>query len=501
MVKGTEKKNIVSRPPIIVVMGHVDHGKSTLLDYIRKTNIVADESGGITQHISAYEVEHTNKKGDVYKITFLDTPGHEAFSAMRTRGAGVADMAILIVSAEDGVKTQTLEAYNAIREACIPFIIAINKIDKPNADSNKIKNELLENEIYLEGCGGDVPFVEISAKTGQGVPELLDMMLLVAEMEELTADKNSPAEGIVIESHVDPKKGISASLIITNGVLKKNMGIAVGSACTPVRVIENFLGKIVDESSFSSPIRITGFNDIPEVGMSFVSFDSKKEAEKYAAQCAKTQQGKKIIGNDNSEIVVPLVIKADVLGSIDAIINEISKLKPEKVALKIIEAGVGDISENDIKIASGSSNAIIVGFRITADRRAMDMAEKLSIPIKTFAIIYNITDYIEDIVRERTPKEEVEEASGEARVIRVFSKAKDKQVIGGSVLSGQLDIGSRVKIQRRGTDIGTGSVIELQQQKMKADTVKEGSEFGAMLESRTEIAENDTLVPFVITTK
>jgi len=279
MSKQPQEKNIIERPPIIVVMGHIDHGKSTLLDYIRKTNVVEGESGGITQHISAYEVHHKDKNGSDHRITFLDTPGHEAFSAMRARGAVLADIAILIVSAEDGIKAQTMEAYNEIKNSKTPFIVAINKIDKPNANPEKVKNELLEKEIYLEGYGGDIPYVEISAKTGQGIPEILDMMLLIAELEELKADTSVNGQGIVIESNVDPKKGISATLVITDGTLKKGMCISAGESISPVRLIENFLGESVPEATFSSPVRITGFNSVPKVGSKFVACASKKEAE------------------------------------------------------------------------------------------------------------------------------------------------------------------------------------------------------------------------------
>ncbi|MCK5591056.1 MAG: GTP-binding protein, partial [Candidatus Pacebacteria bacterium] len=275
----TQDNTTVERPPIIVIMGHIDHGKSALLDYIRKSNVVEGEAGGITQHTSAYEVEHTTKEGDIKKITFLDTPGHEAFSDMRSRGAVVADIAILVVSAEDGVKTQTLEALRAIKDADIPYIIAINKIDKPGADIEKTKNSLSENEIYIEGYGGDIPVQPISAKTGEGIPEILDMMLLVAEMAELKGETGKRAEGIVIESKVDPQKGISATLVITNGKLERGMYVVAEDVVAPVRIFENFSGKTINEAQFSSPVTIIGWNKIPSVGSSFVSFSKKKDAE------------------------------------------------------------------------------------------------------------------------------------------------------------------------------------------------------------------------------
>ena len=275
-----EQKNI-ERPPIVVVMGHIDHGKSTLLDYIRKTNIVEKEAGGITQNISAYEVNHKDEHGKDKKITFLDTPGHEAFSRMRERGASVADIAILIVSAEDGVKTQTLEALKTILESKIPYIVAINKIDRPGANVEKTKIELAENEVYLENYGGKIPVVEISAKVGTGVDELLSLILLLAEMENFTGNSNENASGSIIEANLDPRRGIEASLIIKNGTLEKGMVVVVEDATCSTKIMQNFLGKVIDEATFSSPIRLVGFSKIPKVGAKFKSFKNKKEAEDY----------------------------------------------------------------------------------------------------------------------------------------------------------------------------------------------------------------------------
>jgi translation initiation factor IF-2 len=503
MQDAKKKQNtlMIERPPIIVVMGHIDHGKSKLLDYIRKTNIVDTETGGITQHISAYEMLHKNQNGDDKRITFLDTPGHEAFSSMRSHGAKVADIAILVVSAEDGVKAQTLEALKAIKEGDIPYIVAINKIDKPGANVEKTKQDLSENGIYIEGYGGDIPFVPISAKEGTGVSELLDMMLLVADMEELKADPSVNAEGVIIESHVDPKKGTSASLIITNGTLKKGMCIGIGETCSPVRIIEDFLGKKIDEATFSSPIRITGFDKVPRSGFPFSSFKTKKEAEEEASKYESPPRVQKIIGSENAKVIIPVVLKADALGTLDAIEKELQKTVSEKVSIKIIYRGVGDITENDIKSASGSSDTIVIGFRVHIDSEAISFAEKNEIPVHSFGIIYNITDYIEDEVKKRTPKEKIQEETGEIKILRIFSKTKDRQVIGGKVLKGFITSGANISIERRGTAIAEGKVIELQQQKIKTDKVEEGLEFGVTIESKMEIAEGDYIKPFIIVTK
>lgn len=489
------------RPPIIAVMGHIDHGKSKLLDYIRETNIVDTESGGITQHISAYEVHHKNSAGIEKKITFLDTPGHEAFSAMRARGVRIADIAILVVSAEDGVKAQTLEAYSAIKKSTIPYIIAINKIDKPNANAEKTKNELAEHEIYLEGHGGDVPYVEISAMTGQGVSDLLDMMLLVAELEELKGDKDICARGFVLESNIDPRRGISATLVITDGTLKKGMSIAAGDSCSPVRAIENFAGIMIDEASFSSPVRITGFDKVPEIGSDFTCFHTKKEAGEEAGCNKKEICGKTLIGSKDAEVIIPLVIKADVLGTIEAIKKELKKIPQEKVCLHIIHEGVGDITENDVTIASGSPNSLIIGFRVRLDSKSTIAIEKTGIPVETFAIIYKITDYVEKIVRKRMPKERVEETAGTIKIFKIFSHIKNKQVVGGAVTSGLITRNIEVKIIRNETVIGNGNMVELQQQKIKVDQAEKGMEIGMMVESSTEIAPGDILEGFHIVEK
>ena len=352
------KTNPKVRPPVVVVMGHVDHGKSTLLDYIRKSNIVDNEAGGITQHISAYEVITKDDKGENRLITFLDTPGHEAFSKMRTRGAEVADIAILVVSAEDSVKAQTLEAYNTIIESKIPYIVAINKIDRPNANIEKTKMDLAEKGIYLEGMGGDIPFVLISAKDGTGVNELLDMIILVSDMQTFTGDSTVNASGIIMEANREPKRGISATCIIKNGTLKSGMFVVAGTAIVNTYIMENFLGKTIREATFSSPIRLVGFESMPEVGSVFQSFKTKKEAENYIklSVIVPTSKGVRVptvnvgsLSTGKVSKIIPIIIKTDVMGTIEAIEKEISKLENEEISFKIISKGVGAINESDLK--------------------------------------------------------------------------------------------------------------------------------------------------------
>ncbi|KKW07278.1 MAG: Translation initiation factor IF-2 protein [Parcubacteria group bacterium GW2011_GWA2_49_16] len=507
MPKSSTAQHIVPRPPIVVIMGHIDHGKSSLLDYIRKTNIVAKEAGGITQHLSAYEVSRPAKKGIVERITFMDTPGHQAFSKMRARGANVADIAVLVVSAEDGVKEQTKEALAAIKQADIPYIVAINKIDKPNANIERTKQNLAENEIYLEGFGGDVPFIPISAKIGTGIPELLDMILIVAEMEDLTGDNALPAEGIVIESHIDTKRGTSATLIITNGTLEKGSFILAEESVAPVRAIENFLGEKVEIATFSSPIQITGFDTLPPIGTRFQSYASKKDAEAAQAALREKRIKEKVavvvrtIPLATDALVIPIILKSDVAGTLEAIEKEIGKIERERVVVKIIAKSVGTIGENDAKLAAGSAGAIILGFHTKVERGTQDIAERFGITIKTFDIIYELSAWIKEEMDRRTKKIMTEETTGTAKILKTFSAMKHKQVVGGKVLTGTLELGAQVKIMRRDVELGRGNVLELQQQKLSTKKVDEGSDCGMMIESKIEIAPGDTIETFTMIEK
>lgn len=499
--KNSELNRAEERPPVVVVMGHVDHGKSTLLDYIRKTNIVDKESGGITQSISAYEVQHKDEKGVDKLITFLDTPGHEAFSKMRARGANAADIAILVVSAEDSVKTQTLEAYNTIIESKIPYIVAINKIDKPNANIEKAKMDLVEKGIYLEGLGGDIPFVLISAKVGTGVDELLEMILLVADLTGFTGDKSLPASGIIIESNREPKRGISASAIIKNGSLTSGMFVASGKAIVTTRILENFLGKPIKEATFSSPIRLVGFESMPEVGNTFVSFKTKKEAEDYVNNIQSEANGESKTKEMQSGKLIPIVIKTDVSGTIEAIEKEITKLNTEEIAFKIISKGVGAINESDIKMANVNKESVVVGFNTKMDNGARDLNESMKVNVETFDIIYKLTDWLKILMEERRPRQEKAEITGTLKVLKTFSSAKDKQVIGGKVTIGRVTEGGTVRIMRRDFEIGTGKIQALQINKLKVKEIQEGTDCGIMVESKIDIAAGDVLEAFITVVK
>ena len=502
MAKKTEQPNIVLRPPVVVVMGHIDHGKSTLLDYIRKTNIVDKEAGGITQHISAYEVIHRDEKGQDKKITFLDTPGHEAFSKMRTRGAEIADIAILVVSAEDSVKPQTVEALQTIRDSGLPYVVAINKIDKPGANAEKTKMDLAEKEVYLEGYGGDVAYAEISAKTGQGVDNLLSLILIVAELNEFTGDLNKPATGYVLESNLDPKRGISATLIIKDGTIKKGAFIVVGHAISGTRIFENFLGKPIDEASFSSPIRITGWDKSPTIGTMFETFEKKSEAEEKVETSKENKKENAKERTLSSEVkLIPIIIKTDAFGSLEAVEKELLKISQENIGFKIISKGAGNINESDVRTASSDKNALIVGFNVKIDRNAVDMNREINIPIETFDTIYKLIEWLEKEVEIRRPRIEVSEITGKAKILKLFSRTKEKQVVGGKVYEGKIISSGQVKIIRRESKIGTGQISELQLNKSRVREVEATNDCGMMIESKIDIAPGDVIEAFIMISK
>jgi len=497
----TAKKQTTStpmkKPPVVVIVGHIDHGKSTLLDYIRKTNIVAGEAGGITQQISAYEVEHeTDGKKEL--ITFLDTPGHESFSSMRNRGAQIADLAILIVSAEEGVKAQTKEALKSILDANLPFLVAINKIDRPNANPEKIKQELAENEVFVESYGGQIPSVNISAKVGTGINELLDMIILVSDLDPKSGDPKKTGEGIILETNRDPKIGITATVIIKDGTFTTGDFVGCGPVVAKIKKMEDFAGRTIKEAHFSSPVLLYGFSDVPTAGEPIISFKNKKESDNYLKELDNskkhTADNKGQMVSDNGELVeIPIVIKADTIGTLEAVEKEISKIADDRVRLRIVNSGIGAITDTDIKVVAGSTNPIVIGFQTKVDKTARDIAERFEVAIHTFDIIYKLTEWLADEVVARRPKVMTEEIIGKAKVIKVFSQTKDKQVVGGQVTEGIFARNKEVKIIRRDTEIGRGKISQLEQNKAKADKVEIGNQFGTMIESKINIASGDII--------
>jgi translation initiation factor IF-2 len=476
----TETK-IGIRPPIVVVMGHVDHGKSTLLDYIRHANTVDKEFGGITQHVAAYEVVHSYEGADK-RITFIDTPGHAAFGAIRARGANIADIAILVVAADDGVKAQTLEALAAIRSSNIPFIVAINKTDKPNADIARTQNSLAEQGVYLETLGGDVPWVAISAKKGTGITELLDLILIVSEIADYSGTLSLPGTGFVIEAHRDQKRGIAATLIITDGTIETGMSVVAGAAIAPVRLMESHLGKTLKTASFSSPVILVGFDELPGVGEIFTTFANKKDAEKarelfvlenHALQSQTAHQ-------EEGFFTLPIILRADATGSLEALVQEIHKLGDERHGVTVVQSGIGTISENDIRAAlAGATPALVVEF---------------------FNIIYKLTEILTERLGKAKPKEDVIDVKGKAKVLMQFSSHKLDHVLGIKVLEGQLVKNGAVRVSRRAEVLGNGIIINIQANKQNVDKIDADRECGAHIEASFEIMQGDTL-EYIVTTR
>lgn len=516
-----QEKNTRERPPVVAIVGHIDHGKSTLLDYIRTTRVAEGEAGGITQHLSAYEAVHTNATGE-HRITFLDTPGHEAFRAMRTRGLEVADVAVLVVSAEDGVKPQTVEALKLIDEAKIPFIVAITKIDKPGVYAEKAKNSLLEHGVYLEGLGGTIPSVAVSGKTGEGIPELLDLILLAAELEGLEAVFEGPAEGVVIEGNTESRRGNTATLIMQKGVVKSGEFVVSGESFAPVRIMENFLGKPIKEAYPGSPIRIVGFSSLPEAGAKWHTVDTKKKAEEEINAVRRSNisenEGKTGLSSperpsernvaeaegDEEEkniLVLPLVIKTDVAGMGDAVIHELEKIKTGNLMeIKVVSRSTGTISQDDVRlVGSGKTPGLVVGFNVKIDKEAADLAERQGVEIGLFEIIYKLTEWLGSEIEKRRPRERSEQVTGAAKILKVFSTQKNKVVLGGRVNSGELLSGNEIRIMRNEIEVGVGKIVSLQSGKTPAKKIESGSEFGAMIETNVDVATGDVLETFAVT--
>lgn len=490
------------RSPVVAIMGHVDHGKSSLLDYIRKTNIVDGEAGGITQHISTYEVKLEENK----RITFLDTPGHAAFDNMRHRGGTIADIAILIVSAEDGVKMQTKHAIEVIQKNKIPFIVAINKIDKPAANPEKVKTDLLEEGIYVEGYGGDVPFSLISAKTGEGVDDLLESLILIAEMEEMTGDADKLASGYVVESHRDPKEGVSATMVIKNGSIKKGQFVVVDDSITPTRMLRDFAGKDLDEAHFSSPIQLVGFNKIPPVGSRFATFETKKDAEQAISEFKEIEQefseAVGIMQIPEGVALIPIILKTDVAGTGEAISEQIEKMTTDDVIFKIIKSETGSINESDVKIALSDPNTVMIGFHVEEDSNIKNLNEYESLTIKTFDIIYKLTEWLEELYDQRRIKKTVDTIQGQLKVLKNFSSQQGETLVGGSIITGTISKKEPCKIIHKGEVIGHGTLVALQQGKTSTDKVTDvGTECGVMIKTKDTIKEGDIIETYITETK
>lgn len=483
-------KNLISRPPVVVVLGHVDHGKTTILDFIRKSRIAEKESGGITQHVGAYEVEHKGKK-----ITFIDTPGHEAFSAMRGRGAKVADIAILVVAAEEGIKPQTKEAISHIKKAGVPMIVAINKVDKTEANPEKVKRELSQGEVLVESLGGKIPSVEISGKTGKGIDDLLELIILVAEMEKLEGSPSKPAEGLVIESYLDTLRGPTATLLLRDGVLRTGDIIGTASTSGKIKSLNNFQGKQTKEAFPSQPVIALGFEEPPQVGEKFKVFANSGEVQKYLEKKERKSEVSEVFFIEEEKKVLNLILKADVLGSLEAIEQVLKTIPQEKVILRILKKEVGEINESDVKLAN-SAKGKIIGFRVKINPIAFNLKEQFKISVLTFDVIYDLVQAARTLMEKLTEPEIIREVVGKVKILAIFQQTGDKQIIGGKVIDGEAKSGTKIEILRQEEKIGEGKLTSLQKNKKETEKVSKGEECGMLYQGEGKIEEGDTLVIF-----
>ncbi len=474
--------NNLKRPPVVVVVGHVDHGKTSLLDYIRKSNVAAKEAGGITQSVGAYEIEHEGRK-----ITFIDTPGHEAFSKMRVRGANVADVAILVVAADEGVKPQTKEALKALLVSETPYVVALTKTDKNTADIEKVQNELGANEVFLEGRGGSIGWHGVSSKTGEGVKELLDLVLLTYDVEDLSYDPNANASGMILEAKLENKRGNTVTVILKNGTLRKGDLIATASAKGKVKVLENFLAKQVAELVPSSPAVIFGFEELPAVGEEFQAGKlSAKEMEAVVKKASSRVTGSKT----KDDQTVRLILKADVAGSLEALNDLLHKIPiTQGQRLEVISQSVGEISDGDVKDAL-ATGAFIIGFKSYPSRAAENLARVHDIRIVTDEIIYKLLELIEKMFLEMREGKH----SGELQILATFSAKGDVQTIGGKVTRGKILNKAWLEVKREGKILGKGKVVSLQQNKKDANMVPDGSECGMLFDCPVKIEIGDLLL-------
>lgn len=508
----SSSEGLVTRPPIVAVMGHVDHGKTTLLDAIRKASVVETESGGITQHIGAYQVKHEGKV-----ITFLDTPGHEAFVEMRARGANVTDLIILVVAADDSVRPQTIEVINRAKFTNTPLIVAINKIDKENANVMKTKQELAEHGVLTEDWGGKVIAVEISAKQNIGIDKLLEMVLLQAEIEDFKANPNGKTLGTVIESHVAQGKGAVATVIIQNGTLNVGDIIVAGTGFGRVKSLEDEHGKKLKFAAPSRPALISGFSDLPEAGDVLQTIATLEEARSIATSAQKMKHSRKLISHsklqgDSDSKTLNLILKADVAGSLEAIKQSLGKIKNDEVQIKILNEGIGEVNESDVLLAD-SSRGTVIAFRVKTNPKAINLAKQKKIAVESYDVIYELLENITSaVIAMFTP--EMEKATfGKGTVLGIFRTEKSQMIIGGRVDEGEIRKSKPVAIWRKIAsningeeilelqEIGRGEIVELQQNKIDTKEVVRGNEFGMKLKTNVKVVEGDQIESFEETLK
>jgi translation initiation factor IF-2 len=478
----------IQKQPVVVILGHIDAGKTSLLNAIRELEFREEKPGGeITQHLGAFEVEKNGKK-----ITFLDTPGHEVFSQMRSRGAKVADIAVLVVDSVEGVKEQTKEAIKCVEEAKIPLIVAFHKIDKPQANPEKVKRELAKEGILVESFGGKIPEVKTSAKTKEGIEELLDLILLVSEMEGQKVDISKPARGLIIESFLDQKRGASASVILEEGILKNGDFVATKSTFGKVRILENTQKKKVEKILPGQVGIIVGFEEVPIIGEELVTFDNLEKAREYVKKVEKKIE---IFEVKEGQKVLNLILKTDVLGTKEAIDQLLKSLKEERVALRIIKSEVGQIDKEDIELAK-TFKAVILGFRVKTEKLAMELAMRQRVRIFNFQLIYDLVEGVRKLISEILEPEIIRVDVGKIKVLVEFWKKGERQIIGGKVIEGEVQNNLFLQVIREGEVIGEGKILSLQKEKKNIQVAKRGEEIGILYEGNMRIKEGDILSVF-----
>lgn len=492
--KTAENQKIAARPPVAVVMGHIDHGKTSLLMAIKDFGTLRRESGGITQHVGAYQVKVPGKSQSQgnRKITFIDTPGHESFSAIRSRGAKAADFAVLVIDAAEGIKPQTKEAIKHAKAAGLPIIVALNKIDKPDANPEKVKMQLMKEDVVVESNGGQVPALEISAKTGKGIEDILEMILLMAEMNNIEADFSAPAKGVIIESYQDSKRGATATLLVQEGKLDLGQVIGTDSSAGRVKIMENFLGEQVKEALPGDPVVIIGFEQVPWVGEEVKTFERLEDAQKNIKkeEIKSEDQSKEDI---SGKTVLNIILKADFLGSLEAIKEILKTLPQERVFLRMAKAEVGEVNETDVKMAK-DLKGVIVSFRVKTNKVAQAMAEREKIRINEFQIIYELSQKIREIMEKSLAPELVRTDVGKMKVLVVFLTEKKRQIIGGKIIEGEFRKGFRLEVWREEEKIGGGRMLSLQINKKPVDVAKKGSECAIQYEGDLKVQEGDVIL-------
>ena len=499
-----DEKDLVARPPVITIMGHVDHGKTTLLDTIRKTNVAEGEAGGITQHIGAYQIVYNDRP-----ITFIDTPGHAAFTEMRARGASVTDIVIIIVAADDGVMPQTKEAIDHAKAAGVPIVVAVNKIDKPNANPDRVMTEMSQNGITPDVWGGDTLFVNISAKTGEGIPELLDNLLLIADMQELKANPNRYASGTVIESKMDKALGVVSTVLIQNGTLRLGDAVVVGNYAGKIRTLKNDRGENLVEATPSMPVSITGISESPSAGDKFMAFENEKKAKAISEQRIAAARKKSLNTNTSvslddlfgrieaGEKEINVILKADVKGSEEAVKNSLLKLDVEGIKVNVIRSSIGAITESDIVLAA-ASNALIIGFNIRPNNKIVEYAKEKGVEIRLYNIIYKVVEEMEAAMKGKLEPIYEEKVLGSAEVRKLFKFSKVGTIAGSYVTDGIIRRDAKARVIRDGVVMYDGNIGSVAREKDQVKEVKQGLECGITIDAFNDIKEGDIIEAYEI---